>query len=447
MAAGTWDTAYGTTPWATLDQNEHTVFVPELLANYVKRSIFFGLVDYKVDLGAARTKKITFTQLIEPEPNIAELDVRAIQLPSLYVDSRSLDIETLRYGDKVMLLKYDDYITSWKKNGRAGLRAIMDSLLAPHMVQSLDRLARNAFIGGHFTSFSNDKTGFHALKASDDFEEGVARAINLGAAFSDFSENPVFCLTSPSATYQLKGQTLGTGEWISRHQYVDMPKLINYEIGSYEGVRFSESNTLTLWNVGEIVKQATIDASIIEGAGAPDPETTAVDGVWHVGQHGATHGVTYTDVTGVLAVGDYVTLHVTRAGANATLATQHGPVWNNAVNLERRVVSVGGGTICFNEPISSTDFQTDLGGGVYGYITLARPVHAAIFIKGPRGVVCGVTQPPQTYVPPAYDDTMSVHRFAWDAFLKYQQMFTDRFEVYFYTGPYVAPGYNKVVTL
>ncbi len=447
MAAGTWDTAYGVTPWASLDQNEHTVFVPELLQNYVKRSIFFGLVDYKVDLGAARTKKMTFTQLIEPEPNVAELGVRTLQLPSLYVDSRSIDIETLRYGDKVMLLKYDDYITSWKKNGRAGLRAIMDSLLGPHMVLSLDRLARNAYVGGHFTSFSNSKTGFHALKASDTFEEGVARAIQLGAAYSDAEDQDIFCLTSPAATYELKGQTLGTGEWISRHQYAEPKRLLNYEIGSYEGVRFSQSNILTLWNTGEIIKQATIGASIAEGAGAPDPETTEVDGVWHVGQFGATHGVTYSDVTGVMAVGDYVTFHTTRAGANATRATQHGPVWDNAVNLERRVISVGGGTMTLDKPISSTDFQTDLGAGVYGYITLARPVHAAIFLKGPRAVVCGVTQPPQTYVPPVYDDALSVHRFAWDAFLKYQQMFTERFEVYFFSGSYVAPGHNVVKTL
>jgi len=447
MAAGTWDTPYGTTPWASLDQNSHTVFVPELLSNYVKRSIFYGLVDYKVDLGAARTKKMTFTQLIEPEPNIAELDVYALQVPSLYVDSRSIDIETKRYGDKVMLMKYDDYITSWIQNGRAGLRAIMNNLLGPHMVLSLDRLARNAYIGGHFASFSNDKAGFYALKASDTFEEGVARSIQLGAAYSDAEEQDIFCLTSPAATYELKSQTLGTGEWISRHQYAEPARLLNYEVGTYEGVRFAQSNILTLWNVGEIIKQATIDASIAEGAGAPDPETTKVDGVWHVGQFAATHGVSYTDVTGVLAPGDYVTLHTTRAAANGTRATKDGPVWNDPVNLERRVISVDGGTITFDKPISSTDFQTDLGGGVYGYITLARPVHAAIFLKGPRAVVCGVTQPPQTYVPPAYDDTLSVYRFAWDAFLKYQQMFTERFEVYFFAGSYVAPGHNKVVTL
>ena len=40
----------------------------------------------------------------------------------------------------------DDRITYWRENGAAGLRAIMANDLAPHMVQSLDLLARNAFL-------------------------------------------------------------------------------------------------------------------------------------------------------------------------------------------------------------------------------------------------------------------------------------------------------------
>jgi hypothetical protein len=53
-----------------------------------------------------------------------------------------------------------------------------------------------------------------------------------------FDENPIFCITSPSALYQLKSQTLGSGEWISRQKYANPSTLVNYEMGSYEGVRF-----------------------------------------------------------------------------------------------------------------------------------------------------------------------------------------------------------------
>jgi hypothetical protein len=445
--AGTFDTEYGVTPWAQLDQNEHTVYVPELLENYVKRSMFYGMVDYAVDLLAQRTKTLVFTQLIEPEANTATLDVRALWLPSLYVDSQAIEITTERYGDKIMLHKYDDYITAWKKNGTAGLRNIMDSLLGPHMVESLDLLARNAFLESHFKSFSGTATSFGTIQASNTFEEGIARAVQLRSAYSDFDENPVFCITSPSVTYQLKSQSLASGEWISRQQYANPSLLVNYEVGSYEGVRFVNSPLMTLWNCGEVIKQATITASVDEGDGAPDPQTTKVDGVWRVGQHGATHGISYTNGTGVLAVGDMVTFHRARNVANTATAVENGVPWNHSKNVTRRIVAISGGQLMLNKPILTDDYklETSSGSNIYGWITVGRPIHAAIFIKGPRGVVCGVTQPPQTYTPPAIDDTEAIHRFSWDAYIKYQPFFTDRFEVYFFAGP--VPIENSVVTL
>jgi hypothetical protein len=445
--AGTFDTEYGITPWAQLDQNEHTIYVPELLENYVKRSMFYGMVDYAVNLLAQRTKTLVFTQLVEPEANIATLDVRALWLPSLYVDSQSIEIVTERYGDKIMLHKYDDYITAWKKSGTPGLRNIMDSLLGPHMVESLDILARNAFLEAHFKSFAGAKTSFGTILASNTFEEGIARAVQLRSDYSDLDESPIFCVTSPSALYQLKSQALGSGEWIDRQKYANPSILVNYEMGSYEGVRFVRSPLMTLWNCGEVLKQAVITESVTEGDGAPDPQTTKVDGVWRVGQHGATHGIAYTNTWGTLAVGDMVTFHRTRNVSETATAVQYGVPWNTPYQCTRRVVAISGGRVFLNKPILVDYFKTETSGssGIYGYITVGRPIHAAIFIKGPRGVVCGVTQPPQTYTPIAIDDTEAIHRFSWDAYIKYQPFFTDRFEVYFFAGP--VPIENSVVTL
>jgi hypothetical protein len=70
-------------------------------------------------------------------------------------------------------------------------------------------------------------------------------------------------------------------------------------------------------------------------------------------------------------------------------------------------------------------------------------VHAAIFIWGPRTVVCGVTQPPQTYTPAPVDDTGFIYRFSWDAYLKYAPFYTNRYLVHFYAGPV---DINGVVT-
>jgi hypothetical protein len=82
---------------------------------------------------------------------------------------------------------------------------------------------------------------------------------------------------------------------------------------------------------------------------------------------------------------------------------------------------------------------------VYAYATLARPIHVGIFIKGPRPVVAAVLQPPQTYAPAPIDSTNSVYRFAWDAYMRYQQFYPERFEVYCYAGPIRREG--KVIEL
>jgi hypothetical protein len=96
-------TTYGDTPWDDLDMNQRTMFVPDLLENWQRNSIFYGMVTYAIDLLAYRTGTIVFTQPIDPEPNIAELGVRDLWLPQLYMDSRKLQIQATRYGDKIAM--------------------------------------------------------------------------------------------------------------------------------------------------------------------------------------------------------------------------------------------------------------------------------------------------------------------------------------------------------
>ena len=441
VSSGFLDTAYGDTPWEDFDKNQRTVYVPELLEAYRQSSLFYGLVTFGVNLAAQRTGKMVFTQVLDPEPNITELSTRQIWLPQLYMDSRQLEITAAYYGDKVMLHKYDDLITYWKENGQAGLRRIVSSRLAPHMVQSLDLLARNAFLNKTTVMFAGSASDFESLAKTDTFDLGIARAVHLGADFEpDPVQNPIVGIASPSAVYTIKDSD--SGEFISRLKYTDNRRMLNYEIGEYEGVRFAQHPTVTLWNCGEVLHQTTIGASIALGDGAPDPATTKVEGVWQVGQSDATHYISVADSSGFEA-GDIVTLHVHRQGDSSTydsaLASKYkatnGVLFTDPKMITREIHSVDTGKLIFTEPITVDYFQTDLGGGVYGYVTNARPIHATVFMKGPRGVVAGVLQPPQTYNPPPIDDTQSIYRFAWDARMKYQQMYPNRFEVYFHAGP------------
>ena len=100
-------TSYEATPWAaSLDKNQTTEYVPDLMARYVQQSIFYKMVNYQVDLGAMRTGQVVFTQRLTAPPNIASLDNRALWLPQLYTDSRQIVITAARYGDKIQLHKF-----------------------------------------------------------------------------------------------------------------------------------------------------------------------------------------------------------------------------------------------------------------------------------------------------------------------------------------------------
>lgn len=432
-------TSYGDTPWEDFDRNQYTKYVPELLEQFRHKSLYYGLVTYGVNLAAMATKKMVFTQVIDPEPNIASLDNRQIWLPQLYLDSRQLEITCSRYGDKVMLNKYDEMITYWRENGSQGLRSIIGSRLAPHMVKSLDLLARNAFLDSDRAMFAGDASDFGSLEASDTFDLGICRAVQLGADYQpDPAMNPIFGIVSPSAVYSVRDAD--SGEFISRLKYTDNRAMLNYEVGEYEGVRMTRHPTNVLWNVGEVKAQTTISASVTEGAGATG---SSVRGVWTVGQAGSTNYIEVADTTGFSA-GNVVSLHVYRPGGGSSydsaidskFKTTNGALFNDPTKIEREIYEVVDGTkLSFTEPITTDDFQTDLGGGVYGYVTYARPVHASVFIKGPRCVVSGVLQPPQTYTPRPVDDTESIWRFSWDAYLKYQRMYPRRYDLYFHAGP------------
>lgn len=451
--AGFLDTAYGDTPWEDWDKNQRTVYVPDLLESFRHKALFYGMVSYGVNLRAQRTGTMVFSQILNPDPNTAELGTRQIWLPQVYMDSQQLEITAAYYGDKIMAHKHDDDITYWRESGSsAGLRPLIQKRLAPHMVQSLDLLARNAFLDKTTVIFEGGASDIGDIGVTDTFDLDVCRAVQLGADYQpDPTQNPIFSVTSPGAVYTVRDND--SGEFISRLKYTDGRRItMNYEIGEYEGVRFTQHPTMTLWNCGKVLKRAEITASVALGDGAPDPSTTKVEGVWKVGQDGATHYITVNDTTGFSA-GDYVSVHVYKEGDSSTydsaldddLKADGGCMFNDPTRIQREIYEVVDGTkLSFTKPIMTDDFQTDLGSTVYGYVTKGRHIHAAVFVKGPRGVVSGVIQPPQTYTPAPIDDVEAIYRISWDARMKYQQMYPSRFEVYFFAAPVRKLG--RVIT-
>jgi hypothetical protein len=151
-------------------------------------------------------------------------------------------------------------------------------------------------------------------------------------------------------------------------------------------------------NYGEVLAESTLASDTVPGQGA-----ATTDGVYTVGQAGATAYVTVVDGS-VFAVGDSVTIHAGTAGSP--------PSEDDGTQETRRIVSVDGNNISFDTPL----LKDHTAGAV---VTNGRDVHASLFIGGPS-VVMGVGERPNIRVLPKIDDLQLVNRYSWRGFLKLQ---------------------------
>jgi hypothetical protein len=254
-------------------------------------------------------------------------------------------------------------------------------------------------------------------------------------------DGTIFCITSPGVVHDLQqeadGSNRASNQWINTMQYADAMRIANREVGAYHNVRFVETNDAILFNCGEITAQTHLSESHTAGEGSPDPATTTVDGAYHVGQPSKQHWLQVDDVTG-FAVHDIISVHLTRT---SDFGITNGADHRDGTKEDHRIVAidVGNDRLVLDKPIMQ-DFTVDLGGSVYGYVTSGRHVHTAIFVGAPTGVVLGVNQPPKLHTPPNIDDVEAMHRFSWDAYLRYQLFEPEVFEVAFLSGSYRQTG-------
>jgi hypothetical protein len=141
-------------------------------------------------------------------------------------------------------------------------------------------------------------------------------------------------------------------------------------------------------------------------------------------------------------VGDVVSIHMSRTSG---MGISNGVNFLEGTLHNRRVVakSAGPDRLVFDKPILS-DMNTDLGAGVYAYITKARNIHASIFVGGVNGIVSGVALPPRFHAPPPVDDFDMVQRFSWDGYMGYQTYDPNVFEVVFSAGSTRVKGPAEV---
>jgi hypothetical protein len=205
---------------------------------------------------------------------------------------------------------------------------------------------------------------------------------------------------------------------------------------------------MVLWNVGEVLAQASIVTAVEPGDGAPDPETTRVDEFWATGAPDARHYIQLSNITDPstaetgFKVGDIVTLHRTRPSASSRLATINGVAWNHPQNIEARVVAVDydNDRISLEVPVLNENYFTAISSGLYGWVTKARPVHCAIFFNfglGQPGVSGVVMDPPKFYINEPHDIRKARWEFGWDTYMGYGVTNPEAFAVHFHAGPIV----------
>jgi hypothetical protein len=459
MAAGDIDLYYSDEPFSVMDQNQRDWLDPDLIDIWRLQSVFRPLISFTKNLGDIRAQKMTVTQVLDPHPDTTPLSPRQIWMPSMHLDSRSVEIVFDHNGNKIAYHKFDDMVTYWKKNGTAGLRAIARGALGTAEVDMNDLLARNALIGGALTTgyalygSSGSGTSFSDISTTELFDPAIAADIWLGMSYRNVpgamgpsgAGGSLICFTSPAIIHDIQDND----NWQNVREYLSDDILLNYEAGAYKNTRYVQTPKCTLWNCGDITARAPISAVVHAGDGAPDPSTTKVDGTYKVGQtsSGVVNWISLGSfTTGALSnieVNDIVTFHQTITNAYGITG---GVNFEEGKLTNRRVVGIDSdnGRLYLDTPFL-VDFDTDLGGGIYGYVTLGRNIHASIFVGGPQAIVAGVAQPPRFYALDPIDDFKAIYRFSFDQYLGYQPYRPEVFEVVFTAGTTRVKGSSKVV--
>lgn len=429
MTLGDFDAYYGDTPVSALDQNQRDWYHPLVDTLFRQQSVFTGLVRFYQNLGAVNAKNMIINQILDVHPNFDPLGLRDIWMPASHLDSRQLSVTFSRYGGKVAYHEYDDIITFWRQNAAGGMARIVQGQLGLHMVDVHDYLIRNAFLGLPFKQYVGGGSDFSAIGTGDVMTLGLADQMWLGFGYRDvpLAQNPnlpqsnagmILCVTSPGVIYDIRQGTTENEDWLPIIKYTDPSRAFRYEVGSLRGVRYLSTPRATLWNCGTIIEQMSITAAVTAGDGSPDPETTQVDDTYSVGQKGATHYLQLDsdnfDSDTLFAVGDIVTIHVDRTSANGIA---NGVDYTDGKLHNRRIVAMNttASQISLDKPIM-VDMDTDLGGGVYGYVTKGRHIHSSMFIGGPDAVVGGVGRPPVVKAPRPVDDFEQIFRFSWNSY-------------------------------
>lgn len=459
MAHGDFDAYYPASVWDSEPATfQRQWYDPVLRDLYQRETIYQRFVTVQFStLGRPTTAPIVLSSLILPHPNFNPVGARVQWMPSSYVDTQDRTINTARYAGKMSYHEADDMIIYFRKDGVRGLAKIINQGIGHMMNETMDALSRNAYLLGAMTSgyclYGNGGASFADIATQDDnMKTEVLEDIHLGmlergVPYADTtnpdSRGTILCVTSPGVIRDLRAETdtnKFADKFIPIAAYARPMLLYTGEIGQYRGVRFLQTPRAVLYNCGEVAVQSAIGSPLAAGSGAPAYADARVDGVWRVGQDtGVTH---YVQLAAATSAGDMdlwaakvnqiITIHLERTSA---YGIANGVKINDGLAQNRRLISVDktNKRLVLDKPVME-DYITDLGSGVYGYVTSGKHIHSSLFLGGNDGIVMGVHVPPRLHLPRPVDDFDSMVRVSWDMYAGYNLWEPQTYEVVFSAG-------------
>lgn len=165
-----------------------------------------------------------------------------VDVDAVGLSDSTRSVTPAEYGNALLMtlrIRIDNYLIGWD--------ADVSNILNRNMVETIDVLARTE-LDNATNTVTADGGAVGALTSADVITAALIRqqqATLRKANVMPMDGGHYACVIHPDVAYDLKTET-GDQSWLTPAAYVDTSRIYNNEIGTFAGVRFTESNRGTI---------------------------------------------------------------------------------------------------------------------------------------------------------------------------------------------------------
>jgi hypothetical protein len=460
-------TYYDLNPIAVFDQDEWSAHQLQVAALFRQTPIVYTpLMDWTAEAASTGARQTFKHDILQGDVNTNPIPFTANYINAMALNSRQRTMSYDRWGDKVQVHKSENIFTQWQKSGGKDWRPLLRGVLGLSVPRKIELLSRNAFVQltpAGFATYANGAANMGALTGADTFQLEILRQWKLRVGQTGTPVIPGdtamsrVAIAPPGVEFDIAEQisaAAGSDAELYTQATVYRNNALRYELATIWDTRIiihpNDSygrNNAVLYNAGAIEYQYGVVAPVYNGDGAPDPETTKVDGVHFVGQKDSAHLLELEDFgASEYEINDLVTIHTGRTSA---YGVTNGCDFLDGKSIVRRVVAVDSdaNTLSFDLPVMF-DYTTPIAatsesggaGTFYAFVTKARHI-AMVVVQGGRGAFqADVAAPLEFHEPDPVDDFKSVWRFVWELHAGWNLVSPHVYEVHFCSVSLPKPG-------